>query len=412
MKIKQIMCGAMAALMLVTFVPTASAAAAGTSEFSAPIKKATSSTPEQEVDLKKPVITATAGVGAVTVSYEKVDKAEGYEISYATDSNFKDEKTEKTSKLSYTISGLKESTKYYVRVRAYKGTKTSLWSATKSATTKASALAAPAVTLTGKKAAIQVSYKKVTGAEKYEIRYATNADFKNAKTITTDKLTNTISGLKEKTTYYVKVRACAGDKKSKYSAVQSVKTLEVRLAAPTVSLTAKEAAIQVSYKAVTGAKEYRISYSTDPNFKKSVKTVTTTKTSYTITGLKEKQKYYVRVRAYNPNREEKYSKYSATKSVTVKAVKVNAVTGVKVTPAKAKLSVSFKAASGAKGYEVQYSTKKSMASAKTVASTKTKVSISKLKAKTNYYVRVRSYRVVDGKKYYSKWTSVTKVTTK
>ncbi len=60
------------------------------------------------------------------------------------------------------------------------------------------------------------------------------------------------------------------------------------------------------------------------------------------------------------------------------------------------------------GYEVQYSTSKKFSSAKTkkVTSNKTtSVTLKSLKAKKTYYVRVRTYKTVDGKKYYSAWSS-------
>lgn len=67
------------------------------------------------------------------------------------------------------------------------------------------------------------------------------------------------------------------------------------------------------------------------------------------------------------------------------------------------------------GYQVQYSAKKkfSGAVAKTISKTsKGNVTYKKLKAKTKYYVRVRTYKKVSGTKYYSSWSSVKTVTTK
>lgn len=69
------------------------------------------------------------------------------------------------------------------------------------------------------------------------------------------------------------------------------------------------------------------------------------------------------------------------------------------------------------GYQIQYSTNKKFAKkgtkvlkvnkAKTTSKT-----VKKLKAKKKYYVRVRSYKTVKKKNYYSKWTKTYKVTTK
>ena len=68
------------------------------------------------------------------------------------------------------------------------------------------------------------------------------------------------------------------------------------------------------------------------------------------------------------------------------------------------------------GYEIRYSLKSSMASAKTVRITKNKTTskaIKKLKAKKKYYVQIRTYKKSSGKKYYySKWSAKKSVKTK
>ena len=67
------------------------------------------------------------------------------------------------------------------------------------------------------------------------------------------------------------------------------------------------------------------------------------------------------------------------------------------------------------GYQIQYSTNKKFKSAKTKTVKKNKTtstSITKLKKKKTYYVRVRTYKTVGGKKYYSAWSKTKKVKTK
>ena len=71
------------------------------------------------------------------------------------------------------------------------------------------------------------------------------------------------------------------------------------------------------------------------------------------------------------------------------------------------------------GYQIQYSTSKNMKSAKTVTisnSKTTKKTVSKLKAKRKYYIRIRTYKAITfkGKRtyVYSSWSSVSSVTTK
>lgn len=69
-----------------------------------------------------------------------------------------------------------------------------------------------------------------------------------------------------------------------------------------------------------------------------------------------------------------------------------------------------------KGYQIQYSTDSKFKSGnKTVTVNKnstTKKTISKLKAKKKYYVRIRTYKTVGKQKYYSDWSKSVKVTTK
>ncbi len=61
-----------------------------------------------------------------------------------------------------------------------------------------------------------------------------------------------------------------------------------------------------------------------------------------------------------------------------------------------------------KGYEIQYSLKKNMKSAKTILIRKNKkgsVKIRGLKSKKKYYVRIRTYQI-HGETYKSKWSGV------
>ena len=88
----------------------------------------------------------------------------------------------------------------------------------------------------------------------------------------------------------------------------------------------------------------------------------------------------------------------------------------KVKAAKKAISVIWKKVSGVKGYQVQVATdKKFKKNKKTVTIKKqrtTKATVKKLKAKKKYYVRVRTYKIANGKKVYSAWSKVKSVKTK
>jgi Asp-tRNA(Asn)/Glu-tRNA(Gln) amidotransferase A subunit family amidase len=88
-------------------------------------------------------------------------------------------------------------------------------------------------------------------------------------------------------------------------------------------------------------------------------------------------------------------------------VKVSGVT-LKRTSKKKALKVSYKKARGVQGYQVTYSTSKKFTkkTTKKVNTTKTTLTVSKLNAKKKYYVKVRAYKTVNGKKVYGKWSTV------
>lgn len=78
-----------------------------------------------------------------------------------------------------------------------------------------------------------------------------------------------------------------------------------------------------------------------------------------------------------------------------------------------KLVVKWKKNTAGNGYQIQYSTSKKFAKGnktETISKNKTtSYTIKKLKKKKTYYVRIRTYKKVSEKTYYSEWSSVKKV---
>ena len=78
---------------------------------------------KEKIKAAKPSVTLTAGSKAATVSWKKVNKADGYQIQRSTkkSSGFKTVKTiKKGSTVKYKNTGLKSGKTYYYKVRAYK----------------------------------------------------------------------------------------------------------------------------------------------------------------------------------------------------------------------------------------------------------------------------------------------------
>ena len=98
---------------------------------------------------------------------------------------------------------------------------------------------------------------------------------------------------------------------------------------------------------------------------------------------------------------------TVTKKITIKVAPKKQ--SVKAKTAKKKLMITWTKDSNATGYQVQIATKKNLKGAKTytVKSYKTyKKTISKLKSKKKYYVRVRSYKTVGKTKLYGAYSTV------
>ena len=113
------------------------------------------------------------------------------------------------------------------------------------------------------------------------------------------------------------------------------------------------------------------------------------------------------------------AKATSTYSKSVKKITVYGVPKKpemkKLTAGKKKFTVQWKKDKKADGYQVQYSTdKKFKKNVKSVNVSKksTKATVKKLKKRKTYRVRVRSYKKINGKKYYSGWGKMKSVKVK
>lgn len=167
------------------------------------------------------------------------------------------------------------------------------------------------------------------------------------------------------------------------------------------------------------------------------KTIKLTKTTYVYDGKSKKPSVIVKDNKGNkvsssnytvtyPNGRKNVGKYAVTikfkgnysgsvkKIFTIKPKSTNIS---KLTAGKKKFTVKRKKQSTqTTGYQIQYATnskftknKKTVTVSKNKTTTKT---ISKLKAKKKYYVRIRTYKIINGKKIYSSWSETKSVKTK
>lgn len=140
-------------------------------------------------------------------------------------------------------------------------------------------------------------------------------------------------------------------------------------------------------------------------------------------GQKIDSKYYTITKASGRKNVGKYSytikfkgRYSGTKKVTF-TITPKETSVKKLKASKKAFTVELnKVTKQVTGYEVMYATNSKFTKGKkTVNITSYKTTskkISGLSAKKTYYVKVRTYKTVSGKKYYSDWSKVSKVKTK
>ena len=133
-----------------------------------------------------------------------------------------------------------------------------------------------------------------------------------------------------------------------------------------------------------------------------------------VYGIQSGNTYKFKVRALRTvNGKTFYGPYSDVLKTTTATDKTKIT---KTKGAKKKLTVNWKKISKATGYQIQVATDKKFTKNKksvTISKNKTiSTTIKKLKGKKKYYIRVRTYRKVAGKKVYSSWSSIKNVKTK
>lgn len=171
----------------------------------------------------------------------------------------------------------------------------------------------------------------------------------------------------------------------------------------------KKDSMKLSWNKATNASRYEVQIYKN---QKWVTVKTTKNTSATVTKLSAGTSYKFRVRGYaTVSGKTVYGSYSKkiTTATLTKAPKVSVKAGKK------KATVTLKKVTGASGYEVYMSTKKSSGfkKVKTIKTAKPQAYTAKnLKSGKAYYFKARTYKTVNGKKVYSAYSTVKKVVVK
>lgn len=258
--------------------------------------------------------------------------------------------------------------------------------------------------------AIKITWAKVAEATSYRI-YSYNTSTKKYTPIgNTTGLYYNVKNLKPYTSYTFLVRSIHGDSKSAFT-LKSNKSVRTLVSKPNFTLktsggNSTSANITASWKKVNGATSYTVyNYNTATGKYSSIGK--TTALSYTIKKLSPNTKYTVLVRAFDSAKAGSAYAKSDNKSITTPARPAVPKILTPATNTKRQIIVKWETAS-CKGYQVQFSRYKNFSSVialKTVADQKaTSYTGNNFTKGVTYYVRVRSYKSVNGGNIFSTWS--------
>ncbi len=185
----------------------------------------------------------------------------------------------------------------------------------------------------------------------------------------------------------------------------------------TVKATQTADSITLKWGKIKGATGYEIyQYNTKTKKYKKIKTVKASVTKYKIKKLKAGKSYKFKVKAFA--KKDGRLRWSKTSKVLNTATKPARAVIKSLKTAKTKTAaVAWTPVSGANGYQVKYSTSKKFTEKTTKSVTvkkqkSKKVTLKKLKKGKKYYIKLRAYKTVNGKRIYGAYSKIKSVKVK
>ena len=330
--------------------------------------------------------------GILTLTWDKLDEAEGYYLYRAAGANaeFTQSNYLSSSATSLRQAALKASTCYGFKlvpiVNGAKGVSTkALWYITSVDPVTGLAVSSKAADQVGLK------WNAMTGAAKYEVAVYDASTGKYTTKATVTKNSTVVKGLSPKTKYSFAVRAIVEYKTAKrtgaYSSLVSVTTPLGKPAS--LYATAKSSGVKLTWKKVSGASKYRIYRKTGSNF---VRIGETTAVSYTDKTAPSGRTVYTVKALYTVN--GKLTLGPSASNCAVNAVP-NQTAAYVVRSTASRIRVGWYRVSGCTGYKLymydtatgKYKTVKTIRNSKT-----TNAAVANLYSGTRYKFKVRAYK--------------------
>ncbi len=350
-------------------------------------------------------VTAQTPAGGIMISWDAVPGASRYEIYRGTSANGKYRKVREVSTLSFTNTGLKAGTQYFYKVRVSRMGSVKV-SGDYTAVVSAKTPPVPPKKLNFRRwpEQLSLSWSPAPGASGYEVYVSDTKAGAYTQIADTGSTAFVHTGLSAGKIYYYKIRAYYTQGEEKVSGhFCGVKAARPKPPTP-ANVTAQTPAggIMISWDAVPGASRYEIYRGTSANGKyRKVREVSTL--SFTNTGLKAGTQYFYKVRVSRMGSAKNAGDFSyavTAKMPPAAPAKPKAVKGSTL------LTLSWRAAKGAAGYEIE-SANTPLGSYSVIADTAGLNYLhTGLAENKTYYYRIRAYFVWNEERVYGKYTPV------
>ena len=355
-----------------------------------------------------------AGSGKLKVTWNSVDKADGYSFYMATEKDGTYKCLLSTTKNTYTATNLTASQDYYFKVRAYKtvsGAKVfGDFSDIKSETANLKKVNITSIESKSNNS-LTVSWDKIDNAQGYSIYMATEKDGTYKCIASTSATSYTKTSLAIGNTYYFKIRAYLTYSNAKvFGEFSEIESKEYPIATPEFLSAVNEDSGKTvfNWSKVSGADGYEIyalSNEEDNDF--TLLKTAKEETADTPTRANSNEKNYYKVRAFKSKAnidEKSYGDFSAVLSPDIYVPKdLTASISESGT-----IALNWSADDSAEGYSVYYSTKADSGFV-SLGDTKDNSLSRTFEIGKTYYFKVKSYTTVKNERAEGNFTDVVKI---
>jgi hypothetical protein len=321
--------------------------------------------------------TLSASNTQISATWVAIAGADQYDVFCGTGINPPQSATQTVTGTSVTISSLVNGTTYNMWVRGKNSTGTGAMSTAANAKPVGNM---GTVTIASGNGQLTANWSAVAGADQYEVYYSTTSAMPGSPSQTISVTTVTISSLTNGTTYYMWVKP----KNANGAGTVNTSVSGTPMATPgSLTVSAGNQQITVSWAAVPGASSYEFYYGTTTTIPSTASFSNVTELSKTITGLTNGTTYNFWVKAVNANGTSAASPMASGKPIG------NMGTVTLTTGGSGELVLSWSAVAGADQYEVYHNTNNSIPSSSSLTVSATTATISGLTNGTMYYVWVK-----------------------